>query len=324
MYRIDDSSAAASIPTPEAAGPEGFFTEGNPVLNIQGTRERASWFNMVQEELRAIVMAAGLTPSKTTYNQVLTSIETLIEARAGNYALDSGTANAYVIALSPAITSYSNGLTVRVLIAHANTGASTLDAGGGVVALVNDVGSALVSGDLPSGCIVSATYIASSNKFMITSLVASQAITQAQADARYAPIIAGMPPGTIIDFAGTAAPAGYLVCPTASGGGQLVPRATYAALFAAIGTTWGAGDGSTTFGIPWFAADYTAVQANANVGSNTVGQVIAHTHTALGVVNNRNFTSGGASSPDTTAATSSTGGSANLAAGVRLLKCVKY
>jgi len=53
------------------------------------------------------------------------------------------------------------------------------------------------------------------------------------------------PPGAIIAFAGTSAPTGWLACQ-----GQAVSRSVYAALFAAIGTTWGAGDGSTTFNLP--------------------------------------------------------------------------
>ena len=51
--------------------------------------------------------------------------------------------------------------------------------------------------------------------------------------------------GMIIDFAGSSAPAGYLVCD-----GSAVSRDTYVALFAAIGTTWGNGNGSTTFDLP--------------------------------------------------------------------------
>lgn len=54
-----------------------------------------------------------------------------------------------------------------------------------------------------------------------------------------------LPPGTILEFAGATAPAGYLLC-----AGQLVSRTTYAALFDAIGIAFGAGDGSTTFGVP--------------------------------------------------------------------------
>ena len=134
-----------------------------------------------------------------------------------------------------------------------------------------------------------------------------------------------VPVGSIIDYAGTSAPTGYLACPVSA---TNISRTTYAALFTAIGTTWGTGDGSTTFGMPWFPANYSSVQANSNVGTSTAGQVIAHTHNAI-------FSSGPgggsqypiASASDTataSGATTSTGGSANLAAGVRVLKCVKY
>lgn len=51
--------------------------------------------------------------------------------------------------------------------------------------------------------------------------------------------------GEVVPFAGGAAPAGALFCY-----GQTVSRTTYAGLFAAIGTTYGGGDGSTTFNLP--------------------------------------------------------------------------
>ena len=51
--------------------------------------------------------------------------------------------------------------------------------------------------------------------------------------------------GTMQIFAGSTVPDGYLLCD-----GQAVSRETYAALFAEIGTTWGEGDGSTTFNVP--------------------------------------------------------------------------
>jgi microcystin-dependent protein len=51
--------------------------------------------------------------------------------------------------------------------------------------------------------------------------------------------------GEVVPFAGTTAPAGSLLCY-----GQTVSRTTYAGLFAVIGTTYGGGDGSTTFSLP--------------------------------------------------------------------------
>ncbi|MDE3023441.1 MAG: tail fiber protein [Pseudomonadota bacterium] len=134
--------------------------------------------------------------------------------------------------------------------------------------------------------------------------------------------------GTIIDFAGTSAPTGFLACPTSA---TNISRTAYAALFTAIGTTWGAGDGSTTFGMPWFPADYAAVQSNSNVGTETVGTVIAHSHgidigstgASSGPFLNLN-TSSTTTSQISTNTQSPVGGAANLAAGVRIMKCVKY
>ena len=51
--------------------------------------------------------------------------------------------------------------------------------------------------------------------------------------------------GFIKTFAGTTTPEGTLLCD-----GSAVSRDTYSELFAAIGTTWGEGDGSTTFNLP--------------------------------------------------------------------------
>jgi len=53
------------------------------------------------------------------------------------------------------------------------------------------------------------------------------------------------PPGMIATYAGTSAPTGWLACQ-----GQAISRTTYADLFTAISTTWGSGDGSTTFNVP--------------------------------------------------------------------------
>lgn len=51
--------------------------------------------------------------------------------------------------------------------------------------------------------------------------------------------------GIVMSFAGATAPEGWLLCD-----GSAVSRSTYSALFDVIGTTYGAGDGSTTFNVP--------------------------------------------------------------------------
>lgn len=54
-----------------------------------------------------------------------------------------------------------------------------------------------------------------------------------------------IPSGSLIMFAGTTAPTGYLVCD-----GTAISRSTYSDLFGVIGTTYGAGNGTTTFNLP--------------------------------------------------------------------------
>lgn len=54
-----------------------------------------------------------------------------------------------------------------------------------------------------------------------------------------------IPSGTVAMYAGASAPANWLLCD-----GSAVSRTTYAALFAVVGTTYGVGDGSTTFNVP--------------------------------------------------------------------------
>lgn len=54
-----------------------------------------------------------------------------------------------------------------------------------------------------------------------------------------------IPAGLVLPYAGSSEPTGYLFCY-----GQAISRTTYAALFAVIGTTYGAGDATTTFNLP--------------------------------------------------------------------------
>lgn len=93
----------------------------------------------------------------------------------------------------------------------------------------------------------------------------------------------GNPVGTYIESASPTAPAGYLECI-----GGVVSRITYANLFSLIGTTYGVGDGSTTFKLPdrrdRFAlskgATYTILGATGGEAAHvlTVAEMPSHTH----------------------------------------------
>lgn len=67
----------------------------------------------------------------------------------------------------------------------------------------------------------------------------------AQLTAALALLAAAVPVGQMVPYGGATAPSTWLLCY-----GQAVSRATYALLFTAIGTTFGAGDGMTTFNVP--------------------------------------------------------------------------
>lgn len=131
-----------------------------------------------------------------------------------------------------------------------------------------------------------------------------------------------LPTGMLYPYAGTGAPLGSLLCD-----GSAVSRTTYANLFSAIGTTWGAGNGSTTFNLPnlkgrtLIGAGLASSGTNYNIGSVggeekhqlTQSEMPSHSHTISNIdqgTGTRQFSAFGADSPIVTATgnTNSTGG----------------
>lgn len=78
----------------------------------------------------------------------------------------------------------------------------------------------------------------------------------------------GLPAGTIVQWAGATAPANWLICD-----GSAVSRSQYQSLFAIIGTTYGSGDGSTTFNLPNFKGRTAYGRDAAQVEFDTLGEV---------------------------------------------------
>ncbi len=102
-------------------------------------------------------------------------------------------------------------------------------------------------------------------------------------------ISASVPTGAMLPFGGTSAPSGYVVCD-----GTAISRTVFADLFAVIGTTWGAGNGTTTFNVPNMARSVAvgsggsgSVTLGNSVGNTggeethtqTINEMPAHTHT---------------------------------------------
>ena len=80
MHRIDNPSAATSLPTPKPLGPEGYFTEGNINVGQSATIVEFDWLNTMQEELMSIVLRGGLTSDKTDNTQLLKALSNLFTA----------------------------------------------------------------------------------------------------------------------------------------------------------------------------------------------------------------------------------------------------
>jgi len=95
------------------------------------------------------------------------------------------------------------------------------------------------------------------------------------------------PVGSVQMFAGSSAPDSWLLC-----GGQAVSRSTYATLFSLVGTTYGSGDGSTTFNVPNLSgrvpvgldsgdASFDALGETGGAKTHTLdaSEIPSHTHT---------------------------------------------
>jgi microcystin-dependent protein len=142
--------------------------------------------------------------------------------------------------------------------------------------------------------------------------------------------------GQVAYFAMSAAPTGWLKC-----NGAAVSRTTYADLFAAIGTTWGEGDGSTTFQLPDLRGEFIrgwddgrGEDSGRDFGSHQDDIVGPHAHSTTG---NRVVTSAGGTGlasgaslywngnfPVVASAITSGGGTETRPRNVALLACIKY
>lgn len=138
-----------------------------------------------------------------------------------------------------------------------------------------------------------------------------------------------IPAGAVSAYASSATPAGWLQCD-----GTAISRAAYAKLFAAIGTTFGVGNGTTTFNLPDLRGEFIrawddgrGVDAARAFGSTQADEFEAHTHDVL-------YHSGGSSSAGTylssntatnaTYTTSSTGGTETRPRNVALNYIIKF
>jgi microcystin-dependent protein len=146
----------------------------------------------------------------------------------------------------------------------------------------------------------------------------------------------GIPTGQVIYVAFSSAPTGYL-----KANGAAVSRSAYAALFAAIGTTFGVGDGSTTFNVPDLRGEFMrgwddsrGVDTSRAFGSAQADDFKSHTHTftdyfntTFSVFSNTGWAAGNRwayTSANVTDAAPTTGGTETRPRNIALLACIKF
>lgn len=139
-----------------------------------------------------------------------------------------------------------------------------------------------------------------------------------------------VPAGAVQSFAMNTVPAGWLKC-----NGAAVSRTTYAALFAAIGTTYGSGNGTTTFTLPDLRGEFIrgfddgkGTDTGRTIGSAQADELKSHRH----IMKKYNRAGGSGTSffamddngTDGSENTELTGGTETRPRNVAMLYCIKY
>ena len=139
-----------------------------------------------------------------------------------------------------------------------------------------------------------------------------------------------VPVGAVNTFAMSSAPVGWLPC-----GGGAVSRTTYAALFAIVGTTYGSGDGSTTFNLPDLRGEFVrgwddgrGVDSGRGFGTAQSDELKSHSHSATTWSptsdNVHSGFSAGKSPAKGTRSVNATGGTETRPRNIALLYCIKH
>ena len=199
-----------------------------------GTAFGADFFNDMLAQLRTACRSAGIVLDNA--DDMLWRAMQSVGLR---YAVDTGTAGHLVATYSPIIAAVREGLAVLVKAANDCPGATDFNPNGlGAAAVVWPDGSALATGDFKAGSVL----------LLVNDGTHWQLIFKLNAGTAAA---ASFVPGCVYQWPMEAPPTGTLEC-----NGALISRVTYARLFGIVGTTYGAGDGTTTFALPDYRGEF--------------------------------------------------------------------
>lgn len=173
-----------------------------------------------------------------------------------------GSANSITLSPSPAITAYAAGQTFQFVAEAANTDAAVINVSSvGEKAITKTGATALTAGDIANGALIQVVYDGTQFQLISTSgvdvgsgiLTGDNTFTGTNTFSGTAAVTGSLtfgggtviPIGTIQMYAGASEPTGWHFAD-----GEAISRSTYAACFSAMGTTFGTGNGSTTFNLP--------------------------------------------------------------------------
>lgn len=187
-------------------------------------------WNQLATEMQNVIESAGITLSAGDLMQLTKALAHY--AVNGNFYTDGGTVTTYIlspIGTNQVPTAYTNGMEVEFVAANTNTGASTINVNGLGAIPIRDSDTV---GLITSGIMVRFRYDGPSNEFVLVDT------SESQGNLRPGDLLPSSDPTIMFR--------GFIPA-----NGLNVSRATYPALFGVLGTSFGEGNGSTTFGVPF-------------------------------------------------------------------------
>lgn len=287
MDKVYESGASAAPPVPPAIPSMGYPSRGNPATGTMPTVPGPYMMHQLVEELMAVIAAANIVPDKLVLNQLKLALDAVYVKRNGTSPILQNFPG-----LTRSLTALGGGL-VREYVDIPN--AATV--GGIEICTVYNCAIDPVSGvwagrDIADICWMEKWHdVAGTKEFWFSATGAASSIPVWTKVFSLDMVGGGMylaqEAGHVAFFARPTAPAGYL-----KANGALISRATYANLFAAIGTTFGVGDGLTTFALPDLRGEFLrgfddarGVDTGRTLGSAQLGtlQVIDPSLTSPGI-----------------------------------------